>query len=913
MVEDNKGFLWIATDNGLSRFDGKYFQHFSVRQGLPSNEVLQVLKDGDGNIWANCYKQSPAYFDQINGIFVSVKNHPHLNNISKSLLAVTHLSDGAIKFHNHTGYVTFKNKQITDYSTQLGDRIQINNKIIDIRLKNKDQRTSINYLFSDGKLIDSIIIRSDYDFAKSYFTGNAIYHFTGGNKIYQITIKNIQPLSYKVSEITIPEHIAWYKIIAANLVITSTEGNVYIYNKDNLTLTTQITGTIKANCAYVDRFNNIWTGSLDEGLAYYDNNKIRTIAIAPGYVNPNFLSLAINDRNELFAGNYYGQVLILKNNQPGRYEHQDKNYQTWIRKLICIGSKVIMVNDRGYSINFGPFQKVLNANKQATLLKDAIQLNDSTIVFGTIAGLISLNLHTGQTKSLSSNHDRALSLVASDGEQLYYISTNGLYRYSISKDSSVFIPLNKAFNYENLAVLTYAGDRTLWAGTLSGNILVFKNDTIYARVKEDVSIPGNITCMLAHQNKIWIGGKTGVAILTYSFLGGRLQYKINTISKNDGLPSNSINSLVATDDTVYVVTENGIAVVPANYESPKFEISPELTGIRINQVSAPIAQSYQLESNQNDIMLQLAGIELSGHFKAIQYRLNDNLHWSPLEGNALNIRLSSGRHTIYIRAIDANNRISQSQLKLDFHIKTPFYQSIWFWSLVAILVTASIFWWLNWIRLQRQKTLYDRQLALDLQRKKIMADLHDDIGATLSALQLNSAVANQLINTDAERARGMLLKVEDQAQNLAEKIGDIIWSMKPADEEFMTIGSRIKNFAHDILGSGQMEYKIMIAPEVSQLLTDITMRKNIVLITKEAINNIAKYSQATSALVSIEKKGNQFQLSIRDNGIGFDPGLRKGNGLANMRIRAEELKGSFSIDTAVGKGTSILVLIPALP
>lgn len=913
MVEDDKGFLWIATDNGVSRFDGKYFQNFSVRQGLPSNEVLQILKDGDGNIWANSYKQPPSYFDKINGIFVPVKNNLHLNNISKSLLAATHLSDGSIKFHNHNGYVTFKNKRIIDYNTQLGDRIQVNNKPIDVRLKTSNQHTYINYLFLGNKLIDSIVLRSEYNFVKAYFSDNAVYHFTGKNKVYKITISNVQPLSYEVSTITIPDNIAWYKIISSNLVITSNRGNIYIYNKDDLSLITKLEGNIKANCAYVDRFNNIWTGTLDEGLNYYDNNKIRNINIAPNYVNPNFLSLAINNRNELFAGNYYGQVLTVKNNQLNKYEYRDKNYQTWIRKVICIKDDVILVNDRGYSVNFGPFQKVLSSKHRSTLLKDAIVLNDSVIVFGTIAGLISLNPNTGQTKNLNSNYDRALSLVATGDNHIYYISTNGLYGYNISKDFSTPIPLNKTFRNENLSVLAYGNDQTLWAGTLSGSLLAFKNDTVYTAIKENASIPENITCLLSHKNKIWIGGKTGVAILTYNFQGDKLQYTISTISKNDGLPSNSINSLVAKGDTVYVVTENGIAVIPANYQSPKFEIFPELTGIKINQVNTPIAQSYQLESNQNNITLQFAGIELSGHFKAIQYRLNDDQKWSTLEGNTLNIQLSNGRHVIYIRAIDANNKISKSQLKLDFYIKTPFYQSIWFWSLIAISITASIFWWLNWMRLQRQKTIYERQLALELQRKKITADLHDDIGATLSALQLNSAVANQLIKTDTDRARSILQKVEDQARNLADKIGDIIWSMKPGEEEFMTIGSRIKNFAHDILGDGKMDYKIVIAPTINQIIRDITVRKNIVLIAKEAINNIAKYSQATNVFISIERKDNQIQLIIQDNGIGFNPDFRKGNGLTNMRIRSEELKGSFTIDTAVNKGTIILVCIPFIP
>lgn len=914
IVEDNKGFLWIATDNGVSRFDGKYFQNFSVKQGLPSNEVLQILRDGTGNIWANSYKQLPAYFDEVTGRFVTIKNHENLQLITQSLLFATHLSDGAIKFYNPAGYVTVKNKQVIAYGSLLQDRLLIDGTPVDISFKVKTGNVYCNYFYLNNQLIDSIVLRLESNFIKTYFNDNCIFYFTNKGKIYKVSKIKIQPLSYQSDQLQIPEHIAWSKFSDQNLIVTSTKGNVFVYNKNDLSPVARLVGNIKANCAYMDKFGNIWIGTLDEGVVYYGNNKIRNINIPPNYVKPNFLSIAISERNELFAGNYYGQVLKIEKDKLRKFEYRHADYQTWIRRLICMNDKIVTVNDRGYSINFKPDIPLSTPKQKATSLKDAVAINDSIIVFGTIAGLKELNINTGQTRDLNSNNERSLSLVHTGSNLIYYIGTKGLYQYHIEKNRSAFIALNNTFKNERLSALTYAADGSLWASSLDGNLLIFKSDTIFADIRQNAALPDNITCLLAHRDKIWIGGKNGIAILTYSFSGRKLNYKIHTISKNDGLPSNSINDLVAKDDTVYVATENGIAAIPANYQHQKFEIIPELTGVKVNQAAIPIAKQYRLESDQNNVTLQFSGIELSGHFKAIQYSINDGETWGTLDGNTLNIQLNSGSHTIFIRAVDANNQISERILKLDFYIKTPFYKSIWFWILIAIAITAAFFWWIYWIRLQKQKNIYEQQLALELQRKKITADLHDDIGATLSSLQLNSAVANQLMDVDQSRARSMLHKIEDQSQSLADKIGDIIWSMKPGKDELMTISSRIKNFAHDILSACEgMNYKVLIDADANISIQNITMRKNIVLITKEAINNVAKYSNATEVFIGLEIKDKWISLTVRDNGKGFDIAAQKGNGIANMRIRAEELSGIFTIDTALNKGTLVSVQIPLIP
>ncbi|AYN01333.1 two-component regulator propeller domain-containing protein [Chryseobacterium sp. 3008163] len=61
LEQDDKGFLWIATEDGLSRFDGLNFFNYTIKNGLPSNSVLQVVKDKSGKIWAICYKQPPSF------------------------------------------------------------------------------------------------------------------------------------------------------------------------------------------------------------------------------------------------------------------------------------------------------------------------------------------------------------------------------------------------------------------------------------------------------------------------------------------------------------------------------------------------------------------------------------------------------------------------------------------------------------------------------------------------------------------------------------------------------------------------------------------------------------------------------------------------------------------------------------
>jgi signal transduction histidine kinase len=197
---------------------------------------------------------------------------------------------------------------------------------------------------------------------------------------------------------------------------------------------------------------------------------------------------------------------------------------------------------------------------------------------------------------------------------------------------------------------------------------------------------------------------------------------------------------------------------------------------------------------------------------------------------------------------------------------------------------------------------------LQKQRQKITSDLHDDLGATLSSLQINSMIASKLMKNNPEEARKILNQIENQSQKISENIGDIIWSLKPTKNEFMSLSTRIKKITSEILGSSEIDYKIEIEKSIDEKITDFSARKNIILIIKECLNNILKHSNANKANLKISKIGNDYLIEISDTGIGFIGCEKKGNGLGNIKKRALELGATLEIKS--DNGTTIKLLLP---
>ena len=157
----------------------------------------------------------------------------------------------------------------------------------------------------------------------------------------------------------------------------------------------------------------------------------------------------------------------------------------------------------------------------------------------------------------------------------------------------------------------------------------------------------------------------------------------------------------------------------------------------------------------------------------------------------------------------------------------------------------------------------------------------------------------------------MIDKISGISKSLMERMGDIIWSMKSADEEKYTLEARLKNYTTELLSPKGIFCEFDIDIQLAVSITNPETRKNILLIAKEAINNIAKYSHSTYATITFRQQQQHILLIISDNGKGFyNTLLAKGNGLGNIKQRCKQMSGNCTIKTSEGKGVAIICRFP---
>lgn len=223
-------------------------------------------------------------------------------------------------------------------------------------------------------------------------------------------------------------------------------------------------------------------------------------------------------------------------------------------------------------------------------------------------------------------------------------------------------------------------------------------------------------------------------------------------------------------------------------------------------------------------------------------------------------------------------------------------------AVLALIALAGI-----WLLMSRNK-LRQRMKELEL-RNQIAADLHDEVGSSLSSINMLSQMAAQP-GTEAARKDDILQRMSDNAKETMEKMSDLIWTIKPEEAEGSNLKQRMERFSYEICGAKNIDLTL----ELDKLdEKDLTMdqRKSMYLIFKEALNNAVKYSGTDKVYVSASNGNNVLTMIVKDEGKGFDIGaVIKGNGLDNIKARAAGIGGKLAIDSIPGNGTTVKLTMP---
>lgn len=215
------------------------------------------------------------------------------------------------------------------------------------------------------------------------------------------------------------------------------------------------------------------------------------------------------------------------------------------------------------------------------------------------------------------------------------------------------------------------------------------------------------------------------------------------------------------------------------------------------------------------------------------------------------------------------------------------------------------FTYLSRFRLKKKLEQQNELLAI---RNNISKDLHDEIGSTLTSISILSASTKNAEEKLSESTREVLQDIATQSKAIQQNMSDIVWSIRSENSSIENLATRIREYIGQTLEPLQIHTSINIEEQLNQLKLPMQYRKELLLISKEAISNIAKHSGATLATVQIKKDKNSLQLLIADNGIW--KGNNSGTGSKSMKERANTIGGELIIDSNNGEGTAIRLVTP---
>ncbi|MEK6301795.1 MAG: two-component regulator propeller domain-containing protein [Acidobacteriota bacterium] len=327
----------------------------------------------------------------------------------------------------------------------------------------------------------------------------------------------------------------------------------------------------------------------------------------------------------------------------------------------------------------------------------------------------------------------------------------------------------------------------------------------------------------------------------------------------------------------------------------------------ISEIGETNLRGFQLAADQNHLEIGFSSVFFAaGDLIRYQYKLDGaDTDWQPLtfQRSVNYANLKPGDYHFFVRAVNSEGSVSPQPAMLEFRVDAPVWQRWWFLTFAAVVIGFAIY------------SMYRYQLTQKLKvervRTRIATDLHDDIGTNLSLIAMASEVAGQRSRGDDPRMTEALSLISGTSRELVDSMSDIVWAVNPKRDRLVDLTKRMRRFASDVFSARSIAFHFEGPSDDRDIRLGTETRREVLLIFKEAISNIARHSKCTEADIILRAEAGWLEVKLSDNGRGFDvTGPVDGNGLVNMRHRAERMGGSLEVFSRNGEGTTVTLKTP---
>jgi signal transduction histidine kinase len=287
--------------------------------------------------------------------------------------------------------------------------------------------------------------------------------------------------------------------------------------------------------------------------------------------------------------------------------------------------------------------------------------------------------------------------------------------------------------------------------------------------------------------------------------------------------------------------------------------------------------------------------------------------------------LRPGDYRFQVIACNNDNVWNNNGATLSFTVLPFFWQTTWFRSAI-VLVLGATFGTAIFLgsrrRLRVRLDRLERQRGIERERARIARDIHDDLGASLTRINMLSQSVRSELDA-SHQATADVEAIHTTARELTRAMDEIVWAVNPKHDTLDSLVTYLGRYAQSFLNGAGLRCRLDVPLNLPPAALTSEVRHNLFLTLKEALNNVVRHAHASEVRVSLALNSRQFALVVTDNGCGFDPvalptnqpetrseRISGGNGLSNMKRRLEEIGGHCSWESSPGNGTRVELKVP---
>ena len=864
ILQDDDGFIWLSTNNGISKFDGYTFKNFNTNDKLPENDIVGMYKTADNELWFLSRMGLLSYIDN---------DKIHLYPFNDKILVLLKEGDfiepkSIIVTHNYIEFNVFERARYRiDSQGNIKKLYDVSDKQNIIDTRSKPLRYFINSQVQDFKLItlkDTSFVHipmETYDEPTLCESINDTLFIANQNNLFVVKNGTVKTFSYNKAIISLQVDTK------EDLWIGFKSGGVFCYKQSKLKAEAdylQLDGN-SISSVIRDEQNSLWISSTNNGLFYLPSELFKQVTTKDGLLNNTLTQLDLSD-NYLWA--ITGNNVISRLNYLGvkNYTFSNNIFSTatdifWDNSKLWLSFKnKIMYLEKGKWVEL---LQLKNNSENHSFINRIDAGNNKDLWISKTNGFMQIRSNKVFFESSVQNHQNlnVNGIIAEPNGDLWLGCKNGLWRFHH----------NKLFNYNsnnNLLsknIVDLVKDKkigALWLAINGTGVVKILNDSIYLYSTNNGLISNSISSIYAAKNCVWVGTKEGISQI---LIESETKETITNITTKDGLISNEVNDIIANNKHVFIASNKGLCFFNYNkYFKNQEPLKVKISSIFVNAKPIKQASRIVINYNSNNIRINYKAI----HFKS-QGKINYRFRIKELENNnwiytkSLNANypfLPSGEYTFQIEAANENGVWSNRPTELKIIVTKPFWMEWWFLSIVIFMIFVIVYLLYRVLISARQKK---ERIKREINEYRQLA-LTRQMNPHFIFNSLNS-IQHYILQNDTRLSNRFLSKFSKLIRLILENSQNSLISL---EKELVALKLYLE--LESLRFKDKMQFFIDIDPEIDVLGVNIPPMLIQPFVENAIWHGIMNKNDGTTGLLRIsffiEKES--ITCTIHDNGVG---------------------------------------------